>query len=202
MRNNTRRALRATATVAGVAALAGTFAGTAFADGLGGLGGGDNNYGSSDSHGLSGFGDSDGESLVHEPGLATFELPGIGMGSRGMRTDGGIPLLDALDGGDDDYGDGPQHPVDNEGGNFAENVDLLGHDMNSSHRGQSIGHRSYRTDGDLGGIGGSSDDEDYSDGLGDSDILSHDNRRNDSDNYGDDDADGLSGHALKLPLGT
>ncbi|HEY9415443.1 MAG TPA: hypothetical protein VIQ30_11840, partial [Pseudonocardia sp.] len=107
--------------------------------------------------------------------------------------------------GDDDYGDGPQHPVDNEGGNFAKNVDLLGHDMNSSYRGQSIGHRSYRSDGDfgdLGGIGGSSDGDDYSRDFGDSDVFSHDNRRNDSDNYGDDDADGLSGHALKLPLGT
>ncbi|HTK67454.1 MAG TPA: hypothetical protein VL595_34080 [Pseudonocardia sp.] len=204
MRNNTRRALRATATVAGVAALAGTFAGTAFADsGLGGLGGGDNSFGGSDSHGISDFGGSDGKSIVDEPGLATFEMPGIGMGSRGMRTDG-IPLLDALDGGDNE--DGPfQHPVDNQGGNYG-NVNFLGHDMGSSYKSKSIGSRSFRTDdsgfGDFGGLGGSSSGEDYSQGLGDGDFFSHDNSRSDSDSYGTDDADGLSGHNIKLPLGT
>ena len=78
MRNSTSRALRATATVAGVAALGASFVGTASADtGLGGLGGSDNSYGGSDSYGLSdfgGFGDmSDGKSLMDEPGYQNFE---------------------------------------------------------------------------------------------------------------------------------
>jgi len=218
MRNSTRRALRATATVAGVAALGATFAGPAFADsGLGGLGGNDNNYGGSDSHGISGFGDSDGKSIVDEPGLATFQMPGIGMGSRGMRTDGDFgPLSDIISGSNDfdfgrgnesDDGDPFEHPYQDEGGNYGKNINFLGHDMGSSYKGQSIGSRSYRADsdfGDFGGLGGSSDGDDYSDGLGHSDFYSHDNSRNDSHSYGPDegDGDGLSGHTIKLPLGS
>ena len=201
MRKSTRRALRATATVAGVAALGASFVGTAAADTGSPLGGG-NSYGGSDSHGVSGLGDSQGKSLVDEPGLATFELPGIGTGSRGMRTDG-IPLLDALDGGDNESSEGPQHPVDNEGGNFAKNINFLGHDTNSSYRGKSIGSRSMRTDGGLlGDFGGSNNGESESDHGFDGDFYSHDNSRNESESYGHDDADGLSGHQIKLPFTT
>lgn len=219
MRNTTSRALRATATVAGVAALGATFAGTALANsGLGDLGGNDNSYGSSDSHGLSGLGDSDGSSIIDEPGLANFEMPGMGMGSRGFRTSGsdGIPLLDALDGDDDnggyndryDDGDMPQHPVDNEGGNFAKNISFLGHDSNSSYRGKSIGSRSFRTSDDGNLLGG---DSDYGDSeYGDSDYgdkIYHRGGSSSRGRYGDDSefggsGDGLSGHTLRLPLGT
>lgn len=217
MRNNTRRALRATATVAGVAALAGTFAGTAFADsGLGGLGGGDNSYGGSDSHGISDFGGSDGKSIVDEPGLATFEMPGIGMGSRGMRTDGDFgPFSDIISGSNNfDFGKGNEsdsggpfeHPYQDESGNYGKNINFLGHNMGSSYQGKSIGSRSFRTDdsgfGDFGGLGGSSSGDDYSQGLGDGDFFSHDKSRSNSDTYGDDNSDGLSGHQIKLPLGT
>lgn len=204
MRNNTRRALRATATVAGVAALAGTFAGTAFADsGLGGLG--DNSYGGygdSDDSGLSNLGGSDSGSVFDEPGLGNFEMPSTGIGSRGMRTDG-IPLLDALDGGDSD--EAPQHPVDNEGGNFAKNISFLGHNENSSYK--SIGSRDFRTSGGLFG----DDDSDWGDSndghFNQDSIFHHESRGTHSDNDGDDwdsgdSGDGLSGHHIKLPLGS
>lgn len=214
MRNNTRRALRATATVAGVAALAGTFAGTAFADsGLGGLGGSNDSYGDSDSsQSLDNLG---GSNAFDEPGLGTFEMPSTGIGSRGMRTDG-IPLLDALDGGDEDSdGDNmPQHPVDNEGGNFAKGISFLGHDSNASWGGgKSIGSRDFRTSGPFDDFGGGDFGDDSGSGSsgvhGDS-IFSHNSRGTSSYNDGDDndgdswdsgDSDGLSGHHIKLPIG-
>lgn len=222
MRNTTSRALRATATVAGVAALGAAFTGTAFADsGLGGLGGSDSGSGfgdSSDSHGLSNLGNSDSDSsgsTVFDNGLGNFEMPGMGVGSRGMRTSGsdGIPLLDALDGGDNDSDEGnmPQHPVDNENGNFAKNISFLGHDSNASYGGgKSIGSRSFRTSGsdDFGGgslLGGDSDsgsgDSDYGSKLYNHGGSSSRTGGDDSD-FGGSDGDGLSGHTIKLPLGT
>lgn len=251
MRNSTSRALRATATVAGVAALGATFAGTAFAEGLGDLGGSDNNYGGSNSHGLSDLGDSDGSSIIDEPGLANFEMPGMGMGSRGMNTantfDG--PFGDSYGGNwdDDDYGRGRdrdddcggdgdsdrrhgdrtgygqfQNPVECKDNNFLKNLNFNGtdlgehgrhggygrHDWNSSYK--SIGSRNFRTSnsdgfGDI--LGGNSDsDSDYGDsdygnkiyGHGGSTSRNHDG--DDSDFGGS--GDGLSGHTLKLPLGT
>ena len=233
MRNTTRRALRATATVAGVAALAGTFAGTAFADSdIPGLGG-DHNFGGSDSDsdGLGNFGDSDGSTLFDEPGLGNFEMPGMGMGSRGMRTDWNDDWFGGND-NDSDWRDrdgdhcshsshsrsrsydaehGFQNPMQCAHDNYFKHDDfnILGHNFRTAYQGKSIGSRSFKADN--GGLGGMFGDDDYGDSndghFNEDSIFSHNDRGTHSDNWGDDDygydndSDGLSGHHIKLPLG-
>jgi hypothetical protein len=212
MRNTTSRALQATAIVAGVAALGASFVGTASAD-TNPLGG--NNYGDSGSQGFSGFdGLGDSSSPGIDNGIVKFEVPTLGMGSRGMRTDGGLGGIGDLGGNNSDNGDNTsdlsnncnntfQNPLQCENGT---NLDLFGHTFNSSYKGKSIGSHGMRTDGGLGDFGGfgsnnsgGSDSTYGTDGMNFGTFLSHDDSR--SDTRYTHEGDGLNDHRIELPLG-
>jgi hypothetical protein len=235
MRNSTSRALRATATVAGVAALGATFVGTAAADTGSPLG--NNNYRAADNGGLgnlNGLGGSDGsgKTIMDEPGLANFELPGMGTQSRGLRTDSDFGDFGNFGSNDDDWdyrgrGDDSSHychsddskhrygnstfqnPMQCKHDNYFKNDDfnILGHNFRTAYQGKSIGSRGMRTDGPFDGFGGGDNwggNGSHDGNMDFNKFYSHNNNGQHSESDGPDysEGDGLSGHTIKLPLHT
>ncbi len=212
MRNSTSRAFRATAAVAGVAALGASFAGTAAADETTDFG---DAFGTSDSEGdSSDFGgglDSDTLSpSFNEDGLLTFDMPtsdnplGDSFDSSGYGSSDDDDDYDDSDDSDDcgdhgdDYGDENnefQNPVQCEGNNYGDGkFGFLGQefDVEDFHFEESS---SYRTaDSDTDGPSLFSEDEGTdADQFGDTESSSLDDMMS---------GDGLSGHEMTVvPLG-
>lgn len=211
MRNSTSRAFRATATVAGVAALGASFAGTAAAEETTDFG---DAFGTSDSESdSSDFGNGlDSDTLspsFNEDGLLTFDMPtsdspfgdlGDSFDSSDYDSSSDDDDDDSDDCGDDsdDYGDDTnefQNPVQCEGNSYGDGkFGFLGQEFDVEDF-QFEESSSYRTaDSDTDGPSLLSEDEGTdADQFGDTESSSLDDMMS---------GDGLSGHEMTVvPLG-
>ncbi|MBV9312379.1 MAG: hypothetical protein JO100_01300 [Pseudonocardia sp.] len=228
MRNSTSRALRATATVAGMAALGVSFAGTAAAApsdaGTTYMPGGAGSE--SPGFGKDGLSDSHRSPHFTEPGLVNFEMPSLKTNTDMPYDEGDESKGDESKGDEHTYGNKHgklQDPVQDKGDHVGEgDLQLLGYDRKTH---EHDGRHHYDHDDymdhfvDRGGMdrGGMDRDASMRTSSSDSGLLNRDgmslykhnehthayrNRNEPDDPYSmdKDEGHGLSGHKVIIPL--